>query len=385
MKLRVPAVLTALVGATALSLSTLSAAEAAPPPAVTGLQVTGQLQGDGKSWEVSASWEASAGADRYIVAVVDQADGTNTAGSQYGNDSTSSTAATVEATKLLSDHTYWVAVRPSTGSEIGTVAVVPFAAIALDEQGPTGTFSVPITTGWIGEGYEDFRALTGPFRAGEDIYWDEDADTDTLIGFQVKQTALADDTTATNQIVRQIRLDTGRPAQLWKQSPATLVYHSAGTYHPEVVLTDQYGNVSTISLPAITVSLDNTAPVIRITRPRPALRGRIGGWRVIRGTLVDHQSGPALAGAMVAQRRGRIWWVYDFDEEIWVKGFPSLPRSLSETEAFPAFTAPFGGHWRTPFIRDMQEGILHVETFALDEAMNVAFGPTIHRPVSRAR
>lgn len=384
MTFRPIAVATALVASATLSLTTLAAAEAAPPPPVENLQVTGQVQGAGTVWSVSATWDAATGADRYIVAVVDQPDGTSTPGAQYGNTTTAGTGATVQASELLTGQTYWLAVRPTTGGDIGTVTVAPFQAMALDVTGPTGTFTMPRTTDWIGNGYEDFRALPAPFRAAEPIFGEENEDSGSEVGFLVRQTALADDTTAAAQIGRQIRLDAGAPLQKWREATATLVYSAAGVYHPEVVLTDQYGNTSTVPLPTVTVKLDDKAPVVRLRRPRPEMQPRIAGWRVIRGTVADRQSGPLVVGTMVAQRRQGIWWVYDFDGGAWDKGFRSLPRTLSESEAFPSFTEPFNGRWRTPYIRGLRSGTLHVETIAFDRAMNLGFGPTVHRYISPA-
>ncbi len=361
MKFRPYAVLGALLASVALDVAVIAPAQAAPPPDVTNVQVTGQSQGAARTWSIAASWDAAATADGYKVAIVDSPTGDNTPGSYYGSTDTNGLSATISARGLLSSHTYWVSVRPTNGTEIGNPTTVAFQPIALDTAGPVGTYTLNRTKVYLtATDFEEEEFLTADVR--------------------IAQQTLSDDHTANAQIVRQVLSGDGSPAKTWSGiGTYKVVYLKKGTYSPKVLLTDSFGNVTTVNLPTVQVLEDVTAPVVRLTRPGPLLIDRLGGWRSIRGTVTDVGSGVQIVLVMVVEKRGSIWWAYDFDSSRWMKGFRSRDKTMEELEASPAAVEPNGKYWRTPRIRDLRAGLLHAEIVAFDGSFNVGYGPTVHR------
>jgi hypothetical protein len=383
-KFRPSVVLAAVLATAAFDLALIAPAQAAVPDPATAVTAPAQVQGAGLSWSVSAGWTASANADGYRVAITDQADGTNTPGSYYASKdvSGSATSATLETGNLVTGRTYWVAVRALNGPDVSAPAVHDFVAATLDTTGPSGTFKLDHTKDWVGTGMSFFRTLPSPFRFGAAADG-SDPSEDTGVEFAISQTTLSDDTTPAAQIVRKVKADTSSPAAGWTSGRAVLTYAKAGTYHPQVILTDQYGNSSTVALPTITVLTDAYGPTVRITRPRPALRSRVAGWRVLRGTIRDGQSGPGFVMAMVLQKRGTVWYAYDFSQDDWVKGSHELEATLENVEAMPAFAIPHGSHWRMPRIHGLRAGVVHIESIGIDNAGNLGIGPTIQRKLTR--
>lgn len=381
MKFRPFAAAAAVLAAAALEVAVVAPAHAAIPDPVTNVAVSAQAQGTGQSWSLTFTWNESANADGYRVAITDHADGTNTDGSHYASKNLpdGATSATLSTDALVGGRTYWVAVRSLDGSDVGPAVTDDFQAIVLDTAGPVGAYKLDHTQDYVGAGF--FRNAPAAFRLADVIVGEEDEELIPAI-FAVTQTSLSDNTTPAAQITRKIKRDTNTEAVTWSSGRAILTYGKAGTYHPAVVLTDQFGNTSTIALPTITVTLDSRGPTVRITRPRPALVSKVDGWRVVRGRVYDSQSGPAIVLAMVVEKRGSTWYAYDFRKRTWVKGTGSLMGTLQKTKARPAEVEPNGSYWRTPRIRGLQAGVLHVETVAFDYAFNIAIGPTVHRRIT---
>ena len=82
----------------------------------------------------------------------------------------------------------------------------------------------------------------------------------------------------------------------------------------------------------------------------------------------------------MAEKRGGTWYAYDFSKRKWLKGYSSLDKTLNKTKARAAFmTVTAAGNWRTPRIRSLTKGTLHVEAFAVDDAFNFSLA----RPVTQ--
>lgn len=354
MKFRPSHLLLPLVAA--LALGTLAPAEAAPTDAVGNLTVT-QVQGPNHTWQIHATWDTVAGANGYRVWLVDHADGSSSF--DYDHKNAASNSADLSSNDLLPGATFYVAVRTLSPDE-GDLAVQSFTPITLDTTNPTGSFTLNRTSGLLN------------IPQGGDPFED-----DARADFKITQTALADDSGA--PVTRQVVAGDGTAAKAWSTGTAyTLRYLKKGTYTPEVLLTDTFGNVATITLPTITVREDLLGPAIHIKRPGKATKK--ASWRRIRGTASDSGTGVALTFAMVLEKRGSIWYAYDFEKKTWLKGNKSMEKTLNDTNASPAgMVVTQAGNWITPVIRKLTKGTLHVEAVAIDNAFN--FGQA--RPITQ--
>lgn len=356
MKLRLYAVAAATLATAALNVAVLAPADAAATDPVTNLTAS-QAQ-VGSTDHVTVSWTPNDSATTYRAFITDNADGTS--GSVLGFQDTSGSSATISLSGLAGGTTYWVAVK-ATQPSAGTVTTTAFTALTLDTTGPTGTFALDHTSRYLAA---DFSSFDLTFSA--DVH--------------ISQSALADDTTSPAAITRQVVAGDGSATKAWTSgSSYKITYTKAGSFTPHVLLTDQFGNVTDKVLPTVTVSDDLTAPSNHITTP--AHPRRIASWRVIRGHASDGQTGVAQVATMVIEKRGGIWYAYDFPHRKWLKGFASMTRTLRHTHAVPAVMNVTAGAWHTPTIRGLKTGTLHVESIAIDRAFNVTLAPKITRAI----
>jgi hypothetical protein len=360
-----PFAVVALVAAMMLGGALVSPARAltpaVAPPAVSGLTIGTQSQAANHTWVVPVSWSASAGATGYTVSL------TNTARTvTYRLRDVSGVETTFVTDDLVDGRGYKVVVVPFTGDEEGPEAWAPFTAITLDRTPPSGAFTVSPTHVYL--------ALEFLFEETEDL-------TASVL---VKQSVTPTDDSP-GAITREVVAGDGTPARPWTSGSTTEVtYTRPGTFVPAVRITDAYGNVATLSLAPVTVSSDTTGPIVRVTLPAASVRDRIAGWRVLRGTASDSGAGLEMVFCYAVQKRGRTWYVYDFDQRAWLKGGRRLIRSVNRTPAMPAVLMPSGtGRWRTPRIRGLRVGRLAVLAVGVDLAGNGAMAPIVRHRITR--
>lgn len=330
-----------------LSLGTLAPAQAAASDPVTDLTVSVvQAPGTNDSWRVSAQWTANPDATSYSVVIADHADGTVTSGKAYGNKDTSATNAALTSDNLVADQDYWLAVQP-IAPESGAVAVAQFHTPGLDTTAPTGTYKLSATTVFLTGG--------APFE-----------ETGGIATVAIAQTAVDSGT-----VTRTVLPGDGSAAKAWTTTkPFPLQYAKAGTFTPKVRLTDEFGNSRDVTLPRVWVRVDNIAPLVKIARP--AAPTKAASWKVVRGTASDVGTGIEMVASFVIQKRGGVWWAYDFGKRKWLKGYTSMKKTLNKSKARAAFMEPApSGAWRTPTIKRLTKGALHVEAIAIDQNFNV--------------
>ncbi|MCW2754373.1 MAG: 5-nucleotidase protein [Marmoricola sp.] len=317
----------------------------------------------GSNDQITATWTPNDSATTYRAFITDAADGTSGSVLAFQDvpATSPSTTATISTAGLAGGQTYWVAVKATAPSD-GTVVTSQFTAITLDTTGPAGTFTVDHTLRYLAP---DFASLS--FGLTADVH--------------ISQSALADDTTAPAAITRQVNAGDGSGLKPWTSGTSYKVtYTKAGTFTPHVVLTDQFGNVTDKVLSTVTIAHDTTAPTNHITTPTSP--SRIASWRVIRGKATDSGTGVQAAAVRLVEKRGTIWYAYDFAHKKWLRGWASMTRTLNRTKAEPAFLhVTAAGAWRTPFIRGLTRGTLHVEALAIDGVFNVGQAPKITRPI----
>jgi len=343
------AALLPLVAALLLGSGLVAPAQASATDPVTGLTVSqAQTPGHDNSWSVTATWDAN-GAASYTVLVVSSADGSGTP--YAGPQDTADTSATLTVTGLLAGQTYYVAVYP-TAAGTGAVTTKDFVAMPLDTTAPTGTFTVTPTHAWLVLDFETF----------------DEAESASVT---IRQSALSDDTSTS--ITRRVLAGDGTAAKTWASgSTFAITYTKPGTFTPKVELTDGFGNTASVSLSAVTISEDNVAPVVRITRPSTSMRDRVSGWRKIRGTAVDGQTGVDSVVVILMEKRGASWYVYNFHKHAWLKGRTGQIATLAHSKARPAIVSPDSlGQWHTGRIRGLKQGRIVVRSLAFDDAINL--------------
>ncbi|MFL6022339.1 MAG: hypothetical protein ACJ72O_03295 [Marmoricola sp.] len=359
MKFRSLAVALVATATTALSLTGMSPAGAAATDPVTNLTVS-QTQ-VGQNLQITGNWDANPDVTSYRAYITDQADGN---GAVLTFKDVSTNAAVITTSSLAAGGSYWLAVKPIAPSA-GTVATIPFTAATLDTEGPNGSYTVNRTSGYL---LFDFNTPTDDLESA---------------AFTVTQTGLSDNTTAAGSITRTIEAGDGTAAKAWTTGTTTkLTFHKAGTFTPKVRLTDEFGNLTVVNLPTLTVKEDVTNPKVSIKVP--AYSTKIASWRRIFGHATDTGTGIDSALAMVIQKRSGVWYAYDFGKQKWIKGSTTIAKTLSSTSARPAvMTVGATSHvWGTPTIRGLTAGTLHVEAVAFDKAFNlgqaVPRNPVLH-------
>ncbi|MGO4255475.1 hypothetical protein [Marmoricola sp. RAF53] len=358
MKFRPTHLLLPLVAA--LTFGTLAPAEAAAPTdPVTGLAIT-QSQGPGHTWKIHASWDAATdpAVTGYRVWLSDSP--TLPSSFDYDHANTSGTSVDLESGDLIAGGSFYVIVKTLSPAE-GDPAPKDFAPIALDTTGPTGSYTLNRTSGYL------------DVPPGGDVFED-----DLRADFRISETVTPTDDQP-GPVNRQVDAGDGTAPKAWTSGTAfTLSYLKKGTFSPKVILTDQFGNAKTVPLPTVTVREDVIGPAVRITRPAKATLK--SSWVRIRGTAQDSGTGAAFALGMVIEKRGATWYAYDFPKRKWLKGYSSMAKTLDKTKAHPAFmTVTAGGNWRTPRIKGLTKGTLHVEAFAVDDAFNFSLA----RPITQ--
>lgn len=354
LKLRPSLILLPIVSA--LTFGTLAPAQAADTDAVTGLAVAQAQVVAGR--QITATWTDNPDATAYTVAISANADGS---GTSYGAKDASSSPATITTDSLLTGEHYFVVVTSkATGS---TAASLEFTADALDTAGPTGgNYKLNRTSAWM----------------TADDAWD--IDDDVAAAFTVTQVGAASD--ASGAVTRKISAGDGSAAKAWSTgSTFKLLYTRAGSFTPHVVLTDAFGNATDLALSPVKVLKDGANPRVHVTTPAKA--SKKASWRVIRGTASDSASGVEMAMAFVCEKRGSIWYTYDFHKRKWLKGGKSLTTTIRRSTAIPAMmTVTAGGRWHTPAIKGLTRGTLHVEAAAMDAAWNIGEAPKVNRRIS---
>ena len=346
MKLRSTLLLLPVVGG--LLVGALAPAQAATTDPVTQVAASAsQTPGAHDRWSITASW-AENGAARYSVVISDA----ETGGVTYAARAAAHSPLSLTTDALIGDHDFWVRIQPEGGDAVASSFHTP----ALDTTAPTASYRLDRTSGYLSAA-------------------DLGDEQEPVANFVIKQVQ------ASGVASRTVVAGDGTPARAWKADDGFLLsYATAGVYTPHVIVTDEFANARDIALPAVRVLEDTVAPTIRIQKP--AKPGKAASWRIVRGTASDDVSGLAGVVAIVMEKRGSVWWIYDFAEKTWVKGTASRRASMVKSDATPALMQPSAsGRWRTPAIKHLQKGLLHIEAAAVDGQFNIGAARPVDRQV----
>ncbi len=170
---------------------------------------------------------------------------------------------------------------------VATVSVSQSIVISPDNVAPKGTFTAGPTTAFAG-----------------------------ATSVAVTQTSLSDNVSAAAKINRSVVWGDGSPAQAWPATgQPTHVYTTAGTYQPQVIITDEAGNAATVNTPKITVVTDKTAPAGAFTAgPQEAWTA----WTPVALKQVSLSDDYTAASAITRT----VDWGDGTDPEAWPKGTP---------------------------------------------------------------
>ncbi|HET7197004.1 MAG TPA: hypothetical protein VFI99_18605 [Nocardioides sp.] len=175
----------------------------------------------------------------------------------------------------------------------GNVRVVHLAAVVVgDHLPPTGGFGAT-STGWA---RWTKIALTETTQVGDNFVDPANVITRTV--------AWGDGTTDT-----------------WTGSVApTHVYAAAGSYHPEVSLTDQAGNESAAAMAnTVEVAGDTGRPRVSLTKPSTR-RTWVRKWVTLHGKARDAATGVKVVKLRLIEKRGTTWYAYRSSTHRWVRG-----------------------------------------------------------------
>jgi hypothetical protein len=175
----------------------------------------------------------------------------------------------------------------------GNVRVVHLAAVVVgDHLPPTGGFGAT-STGWA---RWTKIALTETTQVGDNFVDPANVITRTV--------AWGDGTTDT-----------------WTGSVApTHVYAAAGSYHPEVSLTDQAGNESAAAMAnTVEVAGDTGRPRVSLNKPSTR-RTWVRKWVTLHGKARDAATGVKVVKLRLIEKRGTTWYAYRSSTHRWVRG-----------------------------------------------------------------
>jgi hypothetical protein len=175
------------------------------------------------------------------------------------------------------------------GADNNKPYLAAYPDLAVDSQPPTGTFHTDTTTAWA-----------------------------KLTEVRLVQTAIHDNTTPDNAIARSVRWGDGTMTNWTSGTTLTHVYQKAGTFTPQVVLTDQVGNSSPkISSSPVVVKADSTGPVVKLQLPGHP--HSVASWKTLHGTATDAGTGVRKVSLKAVEKRGKAWFAYDAKHRRWIK------------------------------------------------------------------
>jgi 5'-nucleotidase len=220
----------------------------------------------------------------------------------------------------------------------GNVRVVDVPAIVIkDVAAPTGTFTNATATAWA-----KFTRVT------------------------VSQSAIGDNWTPDNLIVRTVSWGDGTTSAWTGAGPAKHVYATAGTYTPTVTLTDEAGNMSpAIGTSAVVVSADTVGPKVTVAKAKP--RHSVKAWRTLRGTATDAATGVQSVKVKAVEKRGTSWFGYNAVTAKWVKA-ATKAKAFAKSRAIVRTTN--AQHRWTAKLVGLRKGHLVAKVWATDHVQN---------------
>ena len=249
----------------------------------------------------------------------------------FGDGTTATTQSPSHTYDRPGNYTVGLTVRNTSGGSTASRSLA-----VGDDTPPGGSYSLSATDAWAG--------------------W-----TTTVL----TQQTLSDDGTPGDQISRVVDWGDGSAPVDWSSGDRLdHVYRSSGADTPTVTLTDQTGNRTTVTLPAVSVRVDDVAPRVRLDVP--VARHRVSAWRHLRGTVRDGQTGVARVLVKAVEKRGSHWYAYRPDSRSWAR---AGSRAAAWRHAGWIRITPDGRLWASSLSR-LHRGTLVLHLTARDHAGN---------------
>lgn len=223
----------------------------------------------------------------------------------------------------------------------GNTAVIQLAAIVPgDKTAPVGTFTTSPGQGW-----------------------------DKLTPINLTQTALSDDFSPAANVLRNIDWGDGTAVAAWVETVSAVhTYAVAGTFTPQVILRDEAGNTRQVAAPAVVVSHDAVAPVVKLLPPRKSV-DEISSWKPLKGTATDKGTGVTTVSVVAIEKRTKGWYFYQATAKTWALA-ATKAKAWKRSKA-AVLTPTAKGAWAVRLV-GLRQGTLFYKASATDLAGNAS-------------
>jgi hypothetical protein len=207
----------------------------------------------------------------------------------------------------------------------------------------------------------DSEAPTGSFTSGPATAWAK------LTPVTLSQTAIHDNWSPDATIARVVDWQDGSAPQTWTGATLSHVYTTGGTFTPQVTLTDEAGNPApAIATTAVTVKVDSVGPRVKFVLPKS--KHSVKAFRTLKGKATD-TGGTGVKNVTVKaiEKRGTAWYGYNATTKRWIKA-SSKARAFTRARAMVVKTA--ARHIWTAKLSGLRKGTLVYRAFAKDKVAN---------------
>jgi hypothetical protein len=244
---------------------------------------------------------------------------------------------------------------------VGPSQEVRFAASVTLKDGSGNTTKVDVVPAPV---FHDTTKPVGVFSASPSAAWAR------LTKVTLSQNSLSDDKSPEADITKSINWQDGSAPEVWTGDiPVTHVYTRGGTFTPVVTATDEAGNAAAIDASAVTVKVDSTPPVVKLTLPRRH-KASVRSWKTLRGKATDsHGTGVKSVSLRAVEKRGKAWYGYNAKTKKWVKA-GTKTQAFARTRAFTLKTTPT--HTWAATLMKLTKGTLVYKVRATDLVKNTS-------------
>jgi 5'-nucleotidase len=227
----------------------------------------------------------------------------------------------------------------------------------VDEAGNQTRLELPIVI-------QDKTAPSGAFSVGPEAGWA------SLSDITITQTSLSDDFSPAGTIGRVVDWKDGTQSTWVGDAPITHVYAVAGTFTPDVTVTDEAGNSATIaSTGAATITADVAGPAVRLTLPRRKVT-TAATWKTLKGKATDAGVGVARVRVLAVEKRATSFYAYRPATKHWVRAGRTLAGAFQKARPVTAARTA-DGRWLAP-LSGLKLGTLVYRVSATDLVGNAS-------------
>jgi hypothetical protein len=229
------------------------------------------------------------------------------------------------------------------------------------EDGAGNKRDVPLGTVVVG----DNTPPSGEYGATTDSGWARWSKIELT-----ETTPVADNFSGADHVTRTVDWGDGS-SDTWTGGAApTHVYADAGTYSPEVTLTDEAGwTTPATTAGTVVVSADTARPNVKLTPPATR-RTWVRKWVTLRGKATDAATGVRKVRLRLVEKRGTTWYAYRGTTHRWVRGGKTEAAALRRTTF--ANVRPTATHTWSYKVSGLRKGRFVVRVQAVDNVKNAS-------------